>query len=72
MVSKYDVLNGWVIWAAQHTTRRDIFLAGIGLINENGGDMYYAAEGYRVLFRDAEAECDGIPTYRQEAQVQKY
>lgn len=72
MTTKYDLINGWLEWASQHTSRQDIFLAGVGLLHEQSGQDYYAAEGFRTLFRDAENECDGIPTYRQETYKQKF
>ena len=71
-VTQLELIEGWLAWAAKRTARQDIFMAGIGLLHESGACERYAAEGYAVLFRDAENEVDGLPTYRQDFPRSRY
>ena len=72
MVTQRELIEGWLQWSVTRTRNQAIFMAGIGLIHEQGAVERYSAEGYAVLFRDAENEACGLPTYRHEAYTTKY
>lgn len=58
-MNRTDMTERWLHYAARKTDRQDVFLAGIGIVNEGDNAEYYASVGLEALFRAALAECDG-------------
>ena len=59
MATRSEMVERWLQYCATKTDRRDIFLAGIGIINDVDNAQYYATVGLDSLLRAAYAEIDG-------------
>lgn len=58
-MTRLELTELWLRYAARHTDRKDIFLAGIGLIHDGDNADYYSRNGLDCLFRAAQSEVDG-------------
>ena len=59
MVTRSEMVERWLQYCATKTDRHDIFLAGIGLLNDGDNAQYYATVGLDSLLQAAHAEIDG-------------
>ena len=59
MATRSEMVERWLRYCATKTDRRDIFLAGIGIVNDGDNAQYYATVGLDALLRAAHTEVDG-------------
>ena len=59
MATRSEMVERWLRYCATKTDRRDIFLAGIGIVNDGDNAQYYATVGLDALLRAAHIEVDG-------------
>lgn len=60
MTTRTEMTERWLQYAASKTDREDVFLAGIGIVNDHDNAEYYARVGLDCLLRAAYVEVDGL------------
>lgn len=59
MVTRSELIEQWLQYCATKTDRRDIFLAGLGIVNDGDNAQYYANVGMDALLKAAYLEVEG-------------
>ena len=65
-MNRIQMTNRWLEYAAKKAATEAVFLAGVGLLNDQDGAAYYANVGFPALLVAAEGEVNGQRVVRQE------
>ena len=65
MVTRSEMIENWFQYATHIPMSREVFLAGVGLLNEADNAEYYSNLGLPALLRASECEVYGTPTIVQ-------
>ena len=65
MVTRSEMIEQWFQYAQHTPMAREVFLAGVGLLNADDNAEYYANVGLPALLRASETEVNGPVTIAQ-------
>ena len=65
MVTRSEMIENWFQYATHVPMSREVFLAGVGLLNADDNAQYYSNVGLPALLRASECEVHGTPTVKQ-------
>ena len=65
MITRSEMIEQWFQYAQHTPMSREVFLAGVGLLNADDNAEYYANVGLPALLRASETEVNGPVTIAQ-------
>ena len=65
VVTRSEIIEQWFRYAQHTPMSREVFLAGVGLLNADDNAEYYANVGLPALLRASETEVNGPVTIAQ-------
>mgnify|MGYP000228697123 CR=1 FL=1 len=65
VVTRSEMIENWFQYATHVPMSREVFLAGVGLLNEADNAEYYSNLGLPALLMASECEVHGTPTIAQ-------